>query len=150
MPGVSLVVGHGGHATTFTALAHGKPLLILPMHPMLDQAMVGASVVEAGAGLMLERSASSEQIATAIRSVLADPRIARSTRAIGDRLRASDASGCGSDLPARAPERKRQEHQPPPGSSTRCPSSGPVLWQTLPPVEQLLTQLDEGVSDGTP
>ena len=40
--GRRLVVGHGGHATTMRALAHDLPLLVMPMHPMLDQPMVGA------------------------------------------------------------------------------------------------------------
>ena len=44
MPQVSLVVGHGGHATTMRALAHDLPLVVVPMHPLLDQPMVGASV----------------------------------------------------------------------------------------------------------
>ena len=41
LPGVSLVIGHGSHATTMRALAWGRPLLIVPMHPMLDQPMIG-------------------------------------------------------------------------------------------------------------
>jgi UDP:flavonoid glycosyltransferase YjiC (YdhE family) len=41
MPSASLVVGHGGHSTTMRALAHGVPLLILPMHRILDQRMIG-------------------------------------------------------------------------------------------------------------
>ena len=48
MPSVSLVVGHGGHSTTVRALAHGIPLLILPMHNFLDQAMVGKAVATRG------------------------------------------------------------------------------------------------------
>ena len=31
MPEVSMVVGHGGHATTMVALAHDLPLLVIPM-----------------------------------------------------------------------------------------------------------------------
>ena len=50
MPQMSLVVGHGGHATTMRALAHDLPLAIMPMHPMLDQPMVGKAVATAGAG----------------------------------------------------------------------------------------------------
>ena len=149
MPGVSLVVGHGGHATTFTALAHGKPLLILPMHPMLDQGMVGASMVEAGAGLMLERTASSEQIATAIRSVLADPRIAKSTQAIGARLRASDAAGAAATCLLELPSPKGRSINRPPvrrGAVRRAVLSSGNAGARRP----LLTQLDEGDADGTP
>ena len=42
MPQASLVVGHGGHSTTMQALAHDLPMVLMPMHPMLDQPMVGA------------------------------------------------------------------------------------------------------------
>ena len=77
------------------------------MHPMLDQAMVGASVVEAGAGLMLERTASSEQIATAIGSMLADTGIVQSAQAIGARLRASDAVGAAATCLLELPSPKR-------------------------------------------
>ena len=42
---VSMVIGHGGHATTMAALAHDLPVLVMPMHPMLDQKMVGRSLV---------------------------------------------------------------------------------------------------------
>ena len=92
MPAASLVIGHGGHATTFTALAHGTPLLILPMHPLMDQPMVAASVVRAGAGLMLKRTASSDHIAAAVQRVLSDPAITQSARVIGERLRAERAA----------------------------------------------------------
>ena len=47
-PTVSMVIGHGGHATTMAALAHDLPVLVMPMHPMLDQKMVGQSLVDAG------------------------------------------------------------------------------------------------------
>jgi len=57
MPAARLVVGHGGHGTTMQALAHDLPLLVMPMHPLLDQPMVGASVQAAGAGAVVKRSA---------------------------------------------------------------------------------------------
>ena len=93
MPTVSLVVGHGGHATTFSALAHGKPLVMLPMHPLLDQPMVAASVVDVGAGVMLKRTASSEQIANAITTALASTDMRLAAEAIGVHLRRTDAAG---------------------------------------------------------
>ena len=62
LPTVSLVVGHGGHATTMAALAHDLPVLVLPMHPQLDQPMVGRSVEAAGAGRMLPKKADVAQI----------------------------------------------------------------------------------------
>jgi UDP:flavonoid glycosyltransferase YjiC (YdhE family) len=92
MPTVSLVVGHGGHATTFSALAHGKPLVILPMHPLLDQPMIAASVVDAGAAVQLKRTASSNQIAHAIATALASAEMRRAAEAIGAHLRTTDAA----------------------------------------------------------
>jgi UDP:flavonoid glycosyltransferase YjiC (YdhE family) len=52
MPKASLVIGHGGHSTTMRALAHDLPLLILPVHPMLDQPMIGKAVADVRAGLV--------------------------------------------------------------------------------------------------
>lgn len=72
LPGVTLLVGHGGHATTMAALAHDVPLIVLPMHPMLDQAMVGRAVEAAGAGRLLAKKAKPAQIAEAMRDLLAD------------------------------------------------------------------------------
>ena len=92
MPTVSLVVGHGGHATTFSALAHGKPLVILPMHPLLDQPMIAASVVDAGAAVQLKRTASSNQIAHAVATALASAEMRLAAEAIGAHLRTTDAA----------------------------------------------------------
>ena len=72
LPRVSLVVGHGGHATTMAALAHHVPLIVLPMHPFLDQAMVGRAVEAAGAGRLLAKKAKPAQIAEAMTDLLAD------------------------------------------------------------------------------
>ena len=63
LPRAAAVVGHGGHSTTMRALAHGVPVLVMPMHPLLDQPMVGAAVARAGAGLVLPRTAPSARIA---------------------------------------------------------------------------------------
>ena len=72
LPEMSLVIGHGGHATTMAALAHDVPLLVLPMHPLLDQPMVGRAVQTAGAGLMLPKKAKPAAIAEAAARLVAD------------------------------------------------------------------------------
>lgn len=72
LPEVSLVVGHGGHATTMAALAHGLPLLVLPLEGKSDQPFVGRTVQAAGAGRALGRRASSTRIRTSIEELLAD------------------------------------------------------------------------------
>lgn len=73
MPTCSALVGHGGHATTLRALAHDLAVLVIPAHPMLDQKMVGDAVARAGAGLVLTRKATSEQIGRAVQTLLTSP-----------------------------------------------------------------------------
>lgn len=72
MPEVTVLVGHGGHATTMRALAHGIPVAVMPQHPMLDQTMVGQVVEGAGAGRLLPREASTEEVRSAIDELIAD------------------------------------------------------------------------------
>lgn len=70
-PRASLVIGHGGHSTTFRALAHGVPVLAMPMHPLLDQPMIADALERAGLGLHLPRRAGSDRIAAAVTTLLA-------------------------------------------------------------------------------
>lgn len=93
MPTVSLVIGHGGHATTMRALAHDLPLLIVPQHPTLDQPMIGGVVEAHGAGLTLEPRATAAPIREAITRLLANDSYSRAAATIGARLRASDGAG---------------------------------------------------------
>jgi UDP:flavonoid glycosyltransferase YjiC (YdhE family) len=92
MPEVSAVISHGGHSTTFTALAHDLPLVILPMHPMLDQPMVATALAKAGAAQMLSRKASPAAIAASLRALLADGRARQAAAQIGARVRQADAA----------------------------------------------------------
>lgn len=98
LPHASLVVGHGGHATTVRALAHGVPLLVLPMHPMLDQPLIGKAVAAAGAGLRLPKSARPEAIRAAARRLLAEPAFRTAAEAIGADLRGGDGAGAAADV----------------------------------------------------
>lgn len=97
-PQASLVIGHGGHSTTFRALAHGVPVLVLPMHPMLDQPMVGRSLERAGAGRSLPKSSSPARLAAAVTALLADEPARTAARRLGERLRATDAAGSAADV----------------------------------------------------
>jgi UDP:flavonoid glycosyltransferase YjiC (YdhE family) len=97
MPSASLVVGHGGHSTTMRALAHGLPLLILPMHRVLDQPMIGKAVADAGAGRVLPKTASVAEIRAAIRSLLEEPSYRAAAEAVGARIRASSGTRIGAD-----------------------------------------------------
>ena len=97
MPSVSLVVGHGGHATTMRALAHGVPLLILPMHRLLDQKMIGMAVASTGAARVLPKNASVEEIRLAVRALLQDPSYRRAAEATGARLRSHNGAVVAAD-----------------------------------------------------
>jgi UDP:flavonoid glycosyltransferase YjiC (YdhE family) len=98
MPDCSAVLGHGGHATTMLALAHGLPLVIAPMHPMLDQRMVGQAVEDAGAGLLIKPSAAPDEIVRAVTSVLNVPAFSTAASAVGRRLRDADGARAGARL----------------------------------------------------
>jgi UDP:flavonoid glycosyltransferase YjiC (YdhE family) len=97
MPQMSLVVGHGGYSTTFRALAHGMPLLILPLHPLLDQPLVGRAVAEAGAGITLKPTAPADQIRAAVRRLLDEPAFVDTAQRIGARLRGIDGAAAAAD-----------------------------------------------------
>ena len=49
-PGAALVISHGGHSTTMKALAHGIPLLVMPLNPTADQALIGDVIERSGLG----------------------------------------------------------------------------------------------------
>jgi UDP:flavonoid glycosyltransferase YjiC (YdhE family) len=97
MPSVSLVIGHGGHSTTVRALAHGIPLLILPIHRALDQAMVGEAVASVGAGRVLSKTSSPGEIRSAVWSLLEDPSYRRAAEAVGARLRSRNGAIAAAD-----------------------------------------------------
>lgn len=91
MPKASLLIGHGGHSTTMQALAHDLPTVLMPMHPMLDQAMVARTVQAAGAGRVVRKKATAAELAPVIASLLADgPRRAAAAR-LGAQIRSCQA-----------------------------------------------------------
>jgi UDP:flavonoid glycosyltransferase YjiC (YdhE family) len=97
LPEAALVVGHGGQATTVRALAHGVPVLVIPMHPMLDQPMIGRAVAAAGVGLTLPKRATAGAVRAAAAHLLADERIRAAARAFGDRLAGRHAAALAAD-----------------------------------------------------
>ena len=97
MPSASLIVGHGGHSTTMRALAHGVPLLILPMHRILDQLMVGKAVAAAGAGRVLPKTASADEIRSAVQSLLQDASYRLVAEVTGARLRSRNGAIAAAD-----------------------------------------------------
>jgi MGT family glycosyltransferase len=97
LPSASLIVGHGGHSTTMRALAHGVPLLILPMHRILDQLTVGKAVAAAGAGRVLPKTAPADEIRGAVQALLQDPSYRRAAEVIGARLRSHNGAIAAAD-----------------------------------------------------
>jgi MGT family glycosyltransferase len=97
MPQMSMVVGHGGHSTTMQALAHDLPMVVMPMHPLLDQRMVGQSLADAGAGLVVPKKVSAEKLRPVITGLLADgPHRAAAAR-LGAAIRAMPGATNGAD-----------------------------------------------------
>ena len=88
MPDVSLVVGHGGHATTMLALAHDLPVLVVPQHPLLDQPVIGQVLQGHGAGRLVDQIPEVEALQEAVTALLA----ADGPAEIGARLRAADGA----------------------------------------------------------
>lgn len=97
MPAMSLVVGHGGHATTMRALAHDLPLLVVPMHPLVDQPLVGRRVQAAGAGRLLAKRSSSAALRRAIEDLLADGPHRTAAAALGADIRSRAGGTAAAD-----------------------------------------------------
>ncbi|HSV39470.1 MAG TPA: nucleotide disphospho-sugar-binding domain-containing protein [Nocardioidaceae bacterium] len=97
MPEATLVIGHGGHATSMRALAHDLPLLVMPQHPMLDQTMVGSAVQEAGAGRLLAQETTADEIRPVIEELLAvGPHRAAAAR-LGELIRSAHGAATAAD-----------------------------------------------------
>jgi MGT family glycosyltransferase len=71
LPHVAAVVTHAGHSTVMAALAHGVPLVCMPMGR--DQDTNAERVGALGAGVTLPTSAAPAEISAAINNVLAKP-----------------------------------------------------------------------------
>jgi UDP:flavonoid glycosyltransferase YjiC (YdhE family) len=98
MPGCSAVICHGGHSTSMRALAHGLPVMVLPMHPMMDQHMVGKAISNAGAGVLLNRKSSPDQIGAALTALLASESRRKAAAYIGVRLRKAAGARAGAQV----------------------------------------------------
>jgi MGT family glycosyltransferase len=93
------VVTHGGLGSTLGALAHGVPLVVLPLFS-LDQWFNAAAVARAGAGVALDAerhtrravdlpdAATLAALRPAVEHVLTDPAPRRAAQAIADEIRA--------------------------------------------------------------
>ena len=81
LPGAAAVVTHAGLGTVHAALAHGLPLVCLPIGR--DQPDNAARVKSHGAGLRLSPMSSPAEIRAAVERVLGDPAYAASARRLG-------------------------------------------------------------------
>jgi len=85
----SVVITHGGNNTVTEALAHGRPLLVLPM--FFDQFDNAQRVHELGYGLRLDPYAVQEQqLAAAINSLLGDSPVRHRCEQLAQRMTATD------------------------------------------------------------
>ena len=91
MKDVSFVISQGGHGTVCRALVNDLPLLILPGGR--DQADNAARVAAKGAGLRLPTSASTAEIAAAVKDLAINPRYRVEARRLGRAIRA-DIAAC--------------------------------------------------------
>lgn len=96
MAQAALFVTHGGHGSVIRPLMAGLPLLVLP--GLRDQRDNARRVVHRGAGLMLERDASPEAIAAAVRTVLEDSAYRQAARTLGDAITADLTGRRAEDL----------------------------------------------------
>ena len=97
MPQASLVIGHAGHGTTMQALAHDLPMVLMPMHPMLDQPMVARSVAAAGAARVVPKKATAAQLAPVIAMLLADGPHRAAAAKLGAEIRALPGAAGAAD-----------------------------------------------------
>jgi UDP:flavonoid glycosyltransferase YjiC (YdhE family) len=97
MPRTTLLVGHGGHGTTMQALAHDLPVVVMPMERLTDQPAVGRTLEEAGAGRMVRKGATAEQLAPVLAELLGDgPHRAAAAR-LGAEVRSLPGATLGAD-----------------------------------------------------
>lgn len=89
-PHAAAIVTHAGHGTVMRALAHGVPLLCLPMGR--DQDDNAARVLARGVGLRLKPSAKPRRIAAAVRRLLDEPGFRAAAARLGGIIRADVAA----------------------------------------------------------
>jgi UDP:flavonoid glycosyltransferase YjiC (YdhE family) len=108
LPGASAVVTHAGLGSVHAALAHGVPLVCLPIGR--DQPDNAARVAAHGAGLRLSTKASPAAIAKAIERVLGEPAFTVSAHRLADAFQrdaaADRAIGAMEALAGEAPPRE--------------------------------------------
>jgi MGT family glycosyltransferase len=107
LPRASAVVCHGGSGSVLGALAHGLPLVLLPMGA--DQPQNAERCADLGAGLVLDVvTAAPDDVRDAVSEVLSEP----GYRAAAERLRAELESLPGPEHAVALVERLAVERRP--------------------------------------
>lgn len=91
MAQASLVIAHGGHGTTMRTLKHARPLIVIPGLAG-DQAPIGRTVQEWGAGLGLASDAGVDAIRVAALTVLSSPSYAQAAQRLSLALAGVDGA----------------------------------------------------------
>src|SRR4051794_16364359 len=97
LPQASLVIGHGGHATTVRALAHDVPMVVVPLNRGSDQPAVARAVARSGAGLVVRKSAPLGRLRAAAATVLRQPAFAAAAARAGAAMRAEGGAAAAAD-----------------------------------------------------
>jgi UDP:flavonoid glycosyltransferase YjiC (YdhE family) len=119
MPLADVVITHAGLGTVHAALAHGRPLLCLPMgRDQLDNA---ARVVRRGAGIRLAPKASPAKIRAAVQRMLDDGRFAAAARRLQTAMALDDSATVGPDFLVNLAEAGRTAS---PGARSSLPMDG--------------------------
>jgi UDP:flavonoid glycosyltransferase YjiC (YdhE family) len=95
LPHISAMVTQCGLGTLTKALAHGVPLVCMPL--LGDQPDNAARVTARGAGLRLGADASPDQIRTAIERTLTEPSFRAAARRLGATIAADDGARTAAD-----------------------------------------------------
>jgi MGT family glycosyltransferase len=90
LPHASAVITHAGHGTVIRALAHGVPLLCMPLGR--DQPNNAARVVARKAGIRLSKNAETKAIRQAIQTLLEVPTYRENARKLSGTIREDAAS----------------------------------------------------------
>jgi MGT family glycosyltransferase len=90
LPFADAMITHCGHGSVVRALAHGVPLVCVPMGR--DQNDIAARMVYHGAGVRISPSASEEQFTNAIQRVLTNRSYAAAAQRLGEAVRADAAN----------------------------------------------------------
>lgn len=106
LPHVDLVVSHGGSGSVLGALAHGRPMVVLPMGA--DQPLNAERITALGAGRSLDAiQATPDEIREAASSVLANATYCESAGRLADEIAALSSIDVAVDLLERLARERR-------------------------------------------